>query len=112
MSVSGIILSGGATKSPLWCQIQADIYGAPTTFMQEGECTVIGAAILGGVGSGVFGSVKEGCDQMLHKVRTFEPDPETHRVYDEMYEIWQEAYLALASNGVYKKLNQFTLEHA
>jgi xylulokinase len=107
-----IMLSGGATKSPLWCQIQADIYGAPTTFMQEGECTVVGAAILGGVGAGVFDSVKEGCDQMLHKVRTFDPDPKTHQVYNEMYEIWQDAYKSLADGGVYKKLNDFTLEHA
>ena len=64
-----IMMSGGATKSPLWCQIQADIYGSPTSSMQEGECTVIGAAILGGVGSGVFKTVEEGCEQMLHKIR-------------------------------------------
>ncbi|MGD0038914.1 MAG: FGGY family carbohydrate kinase [Candidatus Dormibacteria bacterium] len=107
-----IILSGGATKSPLWCQIQADIYGSPTTFMQEGECTVIGAAILGGVGAGVFKSVKEGCDVMLHKVREFEPDPRTHEVYNELYQVWKDAYKALADAGVYKELNKFQLEHA
>ena len=107
-----IILSGGATKSPLWCQIQADIYGAPTTFMKEGECTVIGAAILGGVGAGVFESVEEGCAQMLHKIRTFDPDPKTHEIYSEMYGIWKEAYLAMANNGVYEKLSKFTEKYA
>jgi len=107
-----IIMSGGATKSPLWCQIQADIYGRPTTYMREGECTVIGAAILGGVGAGVFKSVKEGCDQMLHKVRTFEPDPKTHEIYNELYELWKESYLALAKSGFYKDLNKFQLKYA
>jgi xylulokinase len=106
-----IMMSGGATKSPLWCQIQADCYGSPTTFLQEGECTVIGAAILGGVGSGVFKTVKEGCDQMLHKVRTFEPDPKTHETYNELYELWQESYTALAKSGFYKKLNAFQLKY-
>lgn len=106
-----IMMSGGATKSPLWCQIQADIYGAPTTFLQEGECTVIGAAILGGVGSGVFKTVKEGCEAMLHKVRTFEPDPESHKTYNEMYALWQESYKALADSGFYKSLNKFQLKY-
>jgi xylulokinase len=107
-----IMLSGGATKSPLWCQIQADIYGSPTTFMQEGECTVVGAAILGGVGAGVFKTVKEGCDAMLHKVRTFDPDPETHATYNELYGVWKDTYKALADSGVYKELNKFQLKYA
>lgn len=107
-----IIMSGGATKSPLWCQIQADIYGRPTTYMQEGECTVIGAAILGGVGAGVFSSVKEGCDQMLHKVKTFEPDMKTHETYNELYGLWKESYQTLADSGFYKRLNEFQLKYA
>lgn len=106
-----IMMSGGATKSPLWCQIQADIYGEPTTFLKEGECTVIGAAILGGVGAGVFKTVKEGCDQMLHKVRTFEPDAKTHATYNEIYGLWQESYKALADSGFYKSLNKFQLKY-
>lgn len=79
--------------------------------MQEGECTVVGAAILGGVGAGVFKTVKEGCDSMLHKVRTFEPDPTSHATYNEMYELWQESYKALADSGFYKNLNKFQLKY-
>lgn len=104
-----IMMSGGSTKSPLWCQIQADIYGSPTSSMQEGECTVIGAAILGGVGSGVFKTVAEGCDAMLHKTGTYEPDAKNHEIYNELYELWKDSYTALAESGFYKKLNKFQL---
>lgn len=107
-----IMLSGGATRAPIWCQIQADVYGVPATFMREGECTVIGAAILGGVGAGVFGSVREGCEQMLHKVAKFEPNPVAHAVYDEMYGLWRQSYQDLAKAGFYRDLNRFQLEHA
>lgn len=106
-----IMLSGGAVKSPLWNQIQADIYGRPTTLMKE-ETTVIGAAILGGVGAGVFKTVKEGCDQMLHKVKTYEPDMKTHEIYNELYGLWKESYLTLAESGFYKRLNEFQLKYA
>lgn len=102
-----IMLSGGATKSPIWCQIQADIYGSPCTKMREGECTVIGSAILGGVGAGVFKTVGEGCEVMLHKVGTYEPDPKNHAIYNELYQIWQDSYTTLAGGGIYKKINAF-----
>jgi xylulokinase len=80
--------------------------------MQEGECTVIGSAILGGVGAGVFKTVKEGCDAMLHKTGTYEPDPERHEIYNELYELWKDSYTALAASGFYKKLNDFQLKFA
>lgn len=49
---------------------------------------------------------------MLHKVRTFEPDPTTHGIYNEMYALWQQAYTDLAANGFYKNLNDFQLKYA
>ena len=46
---------GGPTRSRLWNQIQADVYGAPVTTLKVTDATVLGAAILGGVGAGSFG---------------------------------------------------------
>ena len=45
--------------------MQADIYGKPVSKLGVGEATVLGAAILGGVGSGVFTSIEEGVDKMV-----------------------------------------------
>lgn len=108
IDIKEIILSDGATHSKLWCQIQADVYNRPATMLREGECTVLGAAILGGVGAGVFGSVQEGVDRMVKKVSTYEPNPENVPKYDELYGLFQNAYGSLAGGGFYKKLNRFT----
>ncbi|MCG6880553.1 MAG: xylulose kinase, partial [Deltaproteobacteria bacterium] len=42
-----IRLSGGGAKSPLWNQIQADVYGRPVERLKVSECTTLGATILG-----------------------------------------------------------------
>ena len=99
-----IRLAGGATKSELWCQIQADVYGKPTKVLQEGECAVLGAALLGAVGAGIFESVDEGVDQLVHISRTFTPNPDNHDIYTQMSEAFEKAYHSLKEGGVYKAL--------
>lgn len=58
MDVNTLRLGGGATHSPLWNHIQADVYGRPVQILRVEESTVLGAAILGGVGAGVFRSIQ------------------------------------------------------
>ncbi|MDQ3429730.1 MAG: FGGY family carbohydrate kinase [Actinomycetota bacterium] len=111
VDIREVRISGGSTKSPVWSQIQADVYGRPTVALKEGECTVIGAAILGAVGAGVFSSVEEGCAEMVNRTATYEPDMETHAVYDELYEVFKGTYQALAEGGVYDKLAGFQSRH-
>lgn len=111
IDIDEIILSGGATNSKLWCQIQADVYNRPATMLKEGECTVMGAAILGGVGAGVFKNVQEGVDTMVKKVSTYEPNPKTVPQYNELYDLFKTAYSSLAQGDFYKKLNNFTESH-
>ena len=100
-------LSGGATKSALWCQIQTDIYGRPTVSLEERECAVLGAAILGAVGAGVFDGMEEAIAAMVRVKSTFEPDSSKGPLYDDAFEIFQESYRALSGAGVYSKLSTF-----
>jgi xylulokinase len=102
--ISEVRLAGGATKSDLWCQIQADVYGRPTTVLREGECAALGAAILGAVGAGVFRDIRHGIDSAVHVKRTFQPDPERHQRYGELGDIFHQAYTALSESGVYAAL--------
>jgi xylulokinase len=102
-----IRLSGGATKSPIWCQIQTDIYGRPTVSLEEGECTVLGAAILGAVGAGAFDTMAEGIDAMVRVKSTFEPDDSKRELYDEAFGLFKDSYRALAGSGVYPRLASF-----
>ena len=45
---------GGATKSPLWCQMQADMYKLPVETLEVADAALVGAAIAAGVGVGIF----------------------------------------------------------
>ncbi len=76
---------GGGSKSDAWVQLSADIFG--TTFVRPRvtEAGTLGAAILAGVGAGVFQSVEEGVRAMVSLDRTFEPDPARHRAYAGRY---------------------------
>ncbi|MGB4137118.1 MAG: FGGY family carbohydrate kinase [Microbacterium sp.] len=100
-----IRLAGGATRSALWCQIQADVYGKPTAVLREGECAVLGAAILGAVGAGVFEDVAAGVASTVHVDRTFEPRPAEHERYNELRRVFGQAYTALSESGVYRALS-------
>lgn len=51
---NSIALTGGAARNPLWLQIRADILGRPIQVLEQEESTLLGAAILGGLGVGVY----------------------------------------------------------
>ena len=106
MQVSCLRIGGGATRSPLWNQIQADIYGRPVQMLQETESTVLGAALLGGVGAGVFSSIQEGVDAMVKVVGEVEPNLDNHRVYEDMYAAYVKAYQGLHESGTFEALTQ------
>jgi xylulokinase len=97
-------LGGGATKSQLWNQIQADVYGRPVQTLLVGESTVLGAALLGGVGAGVFSSIREGVDTLVHVTGELEPNMENHRLYEELYQAYVKAYEGLTGSGAFDKL--------
>jgi xylulokinase len=104
VDVTLIRLGGGATQSALWNQIQADVYGRPVQTLKVGESTVLGAAILGGVGAGIFKSIEEGVDTLVQVTGEIEPNPANHKVYEEMYQAYVKAYEGLASSGAFDKL--------
>jgi xylulokinase len=104
VDIKSFRLGGGATKSPLWNQIQADVYGRPVETLKVGESTVLGAALLGGVGAGIFNSIEEGVNQMVEVTGTVEPNMEHHKVYEEMYQAYVKAYEGLAGSGAFDQL--------
>src|SRR6266516_5992829 len=52
-------VSGGGARSELWLRILASVLGVPLERMENEDGSAFGAALLGGVRSGVFGSVQE-----------------------------------------------------
>ena len=89
-------VSGGVTKSDFFNQLQADIYGYPLR-RARGETTSLGAAILAGTAIGWYGSLQEGLAGMLGKgeMEVKHPDPESHRLYQQILKRHHELYTAL-----------------
>jgi xylulokinase len=110
MKVDILRIGGGATKSKLWNHIQADIYGRPVQTLKESESTVLGAALLGGVGAGIFNSIEEAVEAMVKVEGEIDPNMENHKIYSEMYEAYVKAYCGLTEGGVFDALAQIQAE--
>ena len=81
-------IGGGGANSPLWRQIQADCINKPVALPKVRDSTVIGAAVLGTVGTGIYGDYREAIDNMVHIEERREPIPENVDVYKKQYPIF------------------------
>jgi xylulokinase len=93
--VEQIRATGGGGKHELWRQLQADIYGAPVQTLAAEEGPAYGAALLAGVGAGVYADVADAVGHGVHVTGATEPDAERARRYDEVYAAYRELYPAL-----------------
>ena len=84
--------AGGGMGSDIWCQIRADVLGKPVVRMKNLDAGVLGAAILAGVGVGMFGSIKEAASALVASDRVFEPDRRLAARYDYAYGKYRELY--------------------
>ena len=68
--------TGGGSRLDWWLQLHADITGVPVEVVAQEEPGAFGAAILAGVGAGVYPSVSEAVEGLVRVSRRFEPDRE------------------------------------
>ena len=104
---SEVIFAGGASKSPLWSQILADVLGMPVKVPVVKEATALGAAILAGYGVGIYPSIEEGAKRTVQWDQVFVPNMENHAVYNELYVTWRKIYAAqleLVNEGITKPM--------
>ena len=66
--------TGGGSKNAWWMQLTADVSGIPVEVVAQEEPGAFGAAILAGVGAGVYESVSTAVAQLVTVARRFEPD--------------------------------------
>jgi len=83
---------GGASNSKIWTQIKADVTGRKIRVSSSGTATTLGAAILAGVGTGVYKDFNEAVARTVKLTRTHEPDMAKHEDYLKYYEIYLELY--------------------
>jgi len=89
--------SGGGARSAFWRQLQADIYNTPVVVTNAAEGPAYGAALLAGVGSGVWSSVPQACRAAIRPVESIRPDKKSARRYQQSYATYVQLYPALKS---------------
>ncbi len=95
LKVSEIRTSGGGSTSPVWRQIQADVFQLPVkTVSGSSEGGAYGAALVAGAGCGIWDSVEEAVK--LLKVETeVQPNPEVEDIYEEIFKVYKGLYSTL-----------------
>jgi xylulokinase len=97
--LSGVRLGGGGARSALWRQIQADVYGYPVEIVEAEEGAAYGAALLAGVGGGVWRTVEDACDAVVRVAARVMPDPAAVAVMMRQYQEYRKVYPALRAIG-------------
>jgi xylulokinase len=89
------IAIGGAIHNTFWMQNKADIVGRPVEVPQVEEATPLGAAILAGIGVGLYRDEQDALEHVFRPGKTYEPDPERHARYAESFATYRQLYPAL-----------------
>ena len=87
--------SGGGARSPLWRQIQADVFGAELVLVNVTEGAAYGAALLAGVGGGAYRSVEEAVAATIKVTDRTAPVAENAKKYEALYPVYRSLYPAL-----------------
>jgi xylulokinase len=94
--VEQVMLLGGTTRLRLLTQIKADVLDLPVAIPDVPEAAVTGAALLAGLGAGVFQTPAQAVDSLQHEMAVRTPDPSRAAWYDQMYrQVYAPLYGAL-----------------
>jgi xylulokinase len=109
--IGQIRLSGGGARSPLWRQIQADIYGHGVDTVETEEGAAFGAALLAGVGAGIWNTVDQACGAVVRVAESTRFRPEVVSLMNERYREYRRLYPALRGvSGSAEELHAYTIQ--
>jgi xylulokinase len=104
--IQKIIAVGGAVRNQMWMQNKADVTGKIIEVPKLEEATTLGAAMLAGIGIGLYKDERDAFLQTYKKGRIYEPDPDCQKEYDEYYRIFKMLYPSLKEVN-HKIFNRF-----
>jgi xylulokinase len=93
--VGDMVITGGGSKSGLWSQMLADLYGCPVSGMKSDEGAALGAALLAAVGAGLYGTVQEACAAVIKRGAVLKPDAVASDAYAPCFELYKKLYLTM-----------------
>jgi xylulokinase len=84
--------AGGGARSDIWCQIRADVLGVPLKRLKNLDAGVAGAAMLAGVGAGLFASIAGAAQSFVQTDRIFEPRLQLKTRHEDRFAKYQLLY--------------------
>ena len=105
-----LVAVGGATRNSFWMQNKADITGLPIDVPEVEEATPLGAAILAGIGIGLYRNEQDAFEQVYKPGKTYHPDTQLSSRYAEWYQIYRQLYPVLkpVSHQLYDQVQSLT----
>ena len=91
ITLRSIIATGGGAKSPIWCQMYADITSLPVMIPAEKEAACLGAAMIAAVADGKYTDFAAASSQLVSFSKEYTPNPSEfyarkHRRFCKLYE--------------------------
>lgn len=90
-----IVAVGGAIHNPFWMQNKADVVGRPIEVPDLQEAVPLGAAILAGIGVGLYRDEEHAFARVYRPGRTYQPDPQRTAQYAESFPTFEQIYPTL-----------------
>lgn len=87
--------TGGGARSEEWMQMKADLLNLPITALETADAGTVGSAMLTGIAIGLFQDLEDAAAHMVVETKTYEPRPEMHEKYIEIYERYEKVYDAV-----------------
>jgi len=97
---------GGGAKSRIWQQILADILGEEINLLNVEEGPAFGAALIAGVGVGIYDSFAEAVNRIIKVKKTIVPRIQDTEKYNNYYKLYKKLYYSLEED--FKKLKNLT----
>ena len=104
--VRTLVAAGGAVRNEFWMQNKADVIGRSIEVPEVEDASPLGAAMLAGIGVGIYRDEKDAFEHVRKPARTYDPDPRVTSRYAELFPLYKSLYPALkpVSHAVTEKL--------
>ena len=93
--LSDMAVCGGGSKSPLWRQMLADVFGLKVKTLTSNQGAALGAAILAMVGTEEYPTVQQACDVIIKEKDVHHPVPSHSEKYNKVYSVFAQLYPSL-----------------
>ncbi len=95
LPIEEVRMGEGGSRSALWRQIHADVFGRDLRLIETEDLSAVGAALLAGVGGGVFADFASACEAVIKLGDTVPCNPERTAFYREAYQSYCQLYPTL-----------------